>query len=197
MQVLVDGAGAAATAGHHVPFVSVCARRGRAGRYARGVLKLLRNKVLGPLANAGLCPVTLRLLLLRLCGWKVGAGVRAFSARFLNGRVELGDRAMIAQEVFFHDHALITVGADAWIGPRCAIITQTHEPGTRGQRAGRIVSRPVVIGDGCWLGASVTVLPGVTIGRGCVIAAGAVVTRDCEPDGLYAGVPAVRKRDLP
>jgi maltose O-acetyltransferase len=40
------------------------------------------------------------------------------------------------------------------------------------------------------------VLDGVTIGAGCVIAAGAVVTRDCEPDGLYAGVPAVRKRDL-
>jgi maltose O-acetyltransferase len=40
------------------------------------------------------------------------------------------------------------------------------------------------------------VLPGVTIGAGCAVAAGAVVTADCEPDGLYAGVPARRVRDL-
>lgn len=50
--------------------------------------------------------------------------------------------------------------------------------------------------DGCWLGGNVTVLPGVTIGRGCVIAAGAVVTKSCDPNGLYAGVPARRIRDL-
>jgi maltose O-acetyltransferase len=40
------------------------------------------------------------------------------------------------------------------------------------------------------------VLPGVTVGDGCVIAAGAVVNADCQPDGLYAGVPARRVRDL-
>jgi maltose O-acetyltransferase len=165
--------------------------------YAFRVLTLLRNKILGPVANAGLCPMPLRLALLRLCGWRVAPGAHVFSAWFLNGRVEVGERAMIAQGVFLHDHALIVVGANAWIGPRCAVITQTHETGGHGQRAGRVVSRPVVIGDGCWLGASVTVLPGVTIGPGCVIAAGAVVTRDCAPDGLYAGVPAVRKQDLP
>ncbi|WP_408003863.1 LbetaH domain-containing protein [Puerhibacterium puerhi] len=39
-------------------------------------------------------------------------------------------------------------------------------------------------------------MPGVTIGRGCIIAAGSVVTSDCQPDGLYAGVPAARKKDL-
>ncbi|WP_372495087.1 acyltransferase [Nocardioides pinisoli] len=51
--------------------------------------------------------------------------------------------------------------------------------------------------NGAWIGAAVTVLPGVTIGPGCVVAAGSVVTADCQANGLYAGVPARRIRDLP
>ena len=50
--------------------------------------------------------------------------------------------------------------------------------------------------DGCWICAGCTILPGVTIGEGCVIAAGSVVNKDCAPDGLYAGVPAKRIKDL-
>jgi maltose O-acetyltransferase len=46
------------------------------------------------------------------------------------------------------------------------------------------------VGDGSWIGANVTILPGVTIGKDCVIGAGAVVTSDCAPNTVYAGVPA-------
>lgn len=174
------------------------------GQTARGriplmtrILRLLRNKILGSVANAGICPMSLRLLLLRLCGWRIAPGTHLFSARFLNGQIQVGESGMIAQEVFLHDHAWITLGRHVWIGPRCTILTQTHEIGDGDCRAGRTVNKPVTIGDGCWLGGAATILPGVTIGPGCVIAAGAVVTHDCEPNGLYAGVPAVRKRDLP
>jgi maltose O-acetyltransferase len=161
------------------------------------ILRLLRNKILGTVANAGLCPMSLRLRLLRVCGWRIAPGAHLFSARFLNGQIQVGERAMIAQEVFLHDHAWITLGRQVWIGPRCTILTQTHETGDGECRAGRTVDKPVTIGNGFWLGGAATVLPGVTIGPGCVIAAGAVVARDYEPNGLYAGVPAVRKRDLP
>ena len=53
-----------------------------------------------------------------------------------------------------------------------------------------------MIGDGSWLGQNVSVIAGVTIGAGCMIAAGAVVVSDCEPNGLYAGVPARRIKNL-
>jgi maltose O-acetyltransferase len=59
------------------------------------------------------------------------------------------------------------------------------------------VARPVSIEDGAWIAARVTILPGVTIGRGTVVAAGAVVTRDVPPNTLAAGVPARVKRELP
>ena len=49
---------------------------------------------------------------------------------------------------------------------------------------------------GAWLGARVVVLPGVTVGQGAVVGAGAVVTRDCKPDSVYAGVPARLVRAL-
>ena len=48
----------------------------------------------------------------------------------------------------------------------------------------------MVIEDGCWIGANVTILKGVTIGRGSVVAAGAVVTRSCPPYSIIGGVPA-------
>lgn len=82
-------------------------------------------------------------------------------------------------------------------GPNVLIFTGTHDIGPASCRAVHPAKfAPVVIGNGCWLGAGVIVHAGLTIGAGCVIASGAVVTADCEPNGLYAGVPAVRKREL-
>ena len=48
----------------------------------------------------------------------------------------------------------------------------------------------MVIEDGCWIGANVTILKGVTIGRGSIVAAGAVVNKSCEPYSVIGGIPA-------
>ncbi|WJH37282.1 hypothetical protein N6H14_05985 [Paenibacillus sp. CC-CFT747] len=64
------------------------------------------------------------------------------------------------------------------------------------KRAGAPIGLPIVIGDGVWIGTRATVLPGVRIGDGSVIAAGAVVTKDCAPHGIYAGTPARRVKEL-
>ena len=57
-------------------------------------------------------------------------------------------------------------------------------------RRANLLPAPVRIGDDAWLGANVTVLPGVTIGNGAVVAAGAVVSRDVEENTVVGGVPA-------
>ncbi len=72
----------------------------------------------------------------------------------------------------------------------------THEIGSAQSRAGADVSYPIKVGNGCWIGARSTILPGVTVGDGCIIAAGSVVNKDCEPNSLYAGVPARKIKDL-
>ncbi|MGO9754007.1 MAG: DapH/DapD/GlmU-related protein [Solirubrobacteraceae bacterium] len=72
----------------------------------------------------------------------------------------------------------------------------SHELGEPERRATGVLARPIVIGDGCWIGARATILAGVTIGAGCVVGAGAVVVADTQPNCVYAGVPARRLREL-
>ncbi|MDV7243724.1 DapH/DapD/GlmU-related protein [Rhodococcus oxybenzonivorans] len=80
---------------------------------------------------------------------------------------------------------------------RVLLSTSSHELAGASRRAGNVSGRPITIGDGCWIGAGATILGGVSIGAGTVIAAGSVVNSDCEPNALYAGCPAVRKKYLP
>ena len=82
------------------------------------------------------------------------------------------------------------------IARRVMILTNTHRIGSSERHTSALLSEPVTIGDGCWLGTRVVVLPGVRIGPGSIVAAGAVVTRDVPPDTLVAGVPATLVRDL-
>lgn len=109
----------------------------------------------------------------------------------------IGVETTVNYGVFFDTAATITVGDRCDIGMHVMLCTSTHGPGDGNRRAGPAVGEPIMVGSGVWIGARAIVLPGVTIGDGCVIAAGAVVTSDCEPHHLYAGVPATRKTRLP
>ncbi len=85
------------------------------------------------------------------------------------------------------------VGDNVMIGPELLVLTTTHH---YDDGSGHVWERgaegfaPVKVGDGAWIGARVTLLPGVTLGRWCVIGAGAVVTRDIPDYGVAVGVPA-------
>ncbi|MCQ4619965.1 sugar O-acetyltransferase [Corynebacterium sp. CCUG 71335] len=95
------------------------------------------------------------------------------------------------------DVAEVTVGKRTLFGPACQIITVEHPVDNAQQRAdGWERGRPVRIGDDCWFGAGAMVLPGVTVGDRCVIAAGTVVTRDIPDDSLVTGVPGKVVRKL-
>ena len=91
----------------------------------------------------------------------------------------------------------ITLGRDVYVGAETMFWTGTHDIGPPERRCGRGFARPIVIGDGCWLGARVTVLGGVEIGAGSVIAAGALVNKSVPPNELWGGVPARLIRALP
>ena len=97
------------------------------------------------------------------------------------------------------DDACVTIGNHCNFGPDVTIVTPMH-PMLPEERRGLVCSdgeehflcyaKPVVIGDDCWFGANVVVCPGVTIGEGCVIGAGSVVTRDIPARSFAAGSPA-------
>ncbi len=110
--------------------------------------------------------------------------------------ITIGPETFVSYRCVLDNLAAITIGEKCQLAMETMLCTSSHRMGDSNMRAGVRADAPIVIGDGCWLGTRVTVLPGVTIGEGCMIAAGAVVTSDCEPNGLYAGIPARRARDL-
>ena len=77
------------------------------------------------------------------------------------------------------------------------MISGSHVLGGPHRRAGAGFSQPIVIGDGCWVGACSVILGGVTLGDGCVVGAGALVLAgNYPPNVLLAGVPAKIKKEL-
>lgn len=95
---------------------------------------------------------------------------------------------------YFMDGGSITIGKNTFVGPFCGFYTSNHPLNYADRNKGLEQALPIHIGDNCWIGANVTVLPGVTVGNGCVIAAGSVVTNDLADNAIAAGVPAVVKK---
>lgn len=95
------------------------------------------------------------------------------------------------------DSAPVTIGDYVWIAPDVSIHTDLHstDPDERREKS-ILFAKPVIIESDCWIGAGAQLMPGVTIGRGCTIGAGAVVTKDIPEYSLAAGVPAKVIRSL-
>jgi maltose O-acetyltransferase len=116
---------------------------------------------------------------------------------FLKFNTRLGDRVYVGPGCYFEDHSLVTLEDDVWVGPRAMFLTASHELGPPKKRAGGWWTKPILVGRGTWVGGGATILPGVRIGTGCIIAAGALVRADVPADLLVAGVPARPIRELP
>lgn len=89
-------------------------------------------------------------------------------------------------------NGVVRIGRNVSIGFDSTFITVTHKIGPAEWRANHTkeILKSISIGDGVWICANVTILPGVTIGNGCVIAAGSVVVKDCKSNCMYGGNPA-------
>ena len=113
-------------------------------------------------------------------------------------RLVLRKGAFVGPESFIDAGGGVEIGEAVRVSHRCVIISNTHHISRsvwrRSEEGDR--HRPVLIERGCWIGASVTIYPGVTIREGCVINAGSVVATSTEPNGLYAPLFASRIKDL-
>lgn len=102
--------------------------------------------------------------------------------------ISLGKRVFINSGCCFQDQGGIEIGDDVLIGQQVVIATLDHDLDP--ERRGNMIAAPVKIGNKVWIGAHATILKGVTVGDGAVIAAGAVVTKDVPANTIVAGVPA-------
>ena len=99
--------------------------------------------------------------------------------------IEIGENFYTNHNCVILDGAKVTFGDNVFIAPNCTFSTAGHPLDTEQRSQGLEYAYPITVGDNVWFGASVTVLPGVTIGSNTIIGAGSVVNRDI-PDGVVA-----------
>ncbi len=139
----------------------------------------------------------------RLIGFRIGQRVAILgNITFDAGSnpypmLAIGDDCLINKPFHVNLSAPVTIGNRVGVGHHTMIITDGRTIGTPTRRWGKKACAPVTIEDGVWMCARSTILPGVTVGRSSVIAAGAVVTKDVPPNTLVAGVPARVVKYLP
>jgi acetyltransferase-like isoleucine patch superfamily enzyme len=106
--------------------------------------------------------------------------------------ITIGDRTGIGARAFLAGQGGITIGNDVITGPNIQVFSENHNFSDLSLtiKEQGVTKQAVVIGNNCWLGGGITILAGVTIGDGCIIAAGSVVTRSVPPNSIVAGVPA-------
>ena len=101
--------------------------------------------------------------------------------------VTIGAQSFINYGCILEGKGAIHIGKRVQLAVGVALLTSTHEIGGPEQRAGRLATAPITIGDGAWIGARSLIFPGVTVGAGAVVAAGSVVRQDVEPNTVVAG----------
>jgi maltose O-acetyltransferase len=155
---------------------------------------LLAHLLLAPLPlHVG---TRLRVRVFRLAGFRIGRGTVMWGAPTITGRHDLYSRLVVGEDCWFNAGCFIDLGATVTIGNRVAfgqqvlLMTSTHALTGPERRSGPLVAQPITIEDAAWVGARATILPGVTVGEGAVVAAGAMVTKDVPAHTVVAGVPA-------
>lgn len=141
---------------------------------------------------------------LRLLGARIGRRTILHDVRFFNAYrrgfsgLEIGEDCFVGDECLFDLADGIRMGRQVTLAERVVVLTHMNVGYTDHplQEAFPAMAAPVRFEDGCFVGASVTILAGVTVGRRAFVAAGAVVTHDVPPGAVVAGVPARVVRTL-
>lgn len=105
---------------------------------------------------------------------------------------QIGQRVFINKDCLFVDLGGITIEDDVLIGPRVTLVSVNHLENPAQRRS--MMTKSVHIKQGAWLGANVTVLPGVTVGANAIVGAGSVVTKDVPDNTVVVGNPARKIR---
>lgn len=128
---------------------------------------------------------------------KCGKGINIDSEASIGENVSLGDNSGIGRGAVIYSN--VNIGNNVMMGPEVFIITVNHkfdEIDIPMNKQGVSPIQPVIIEDDVWIGARVIILPGVKVGTGSIIGAGAVVSKNVEPYSVMVGVPAklIKKR---
>jgi len=133
---------------------------------------------------------------------KIGRGSLVMGDILLSGEGDWSELFSVGENTYITGPLRINLGGAVHIGSNVNVghdnifLTVDHQIGDAGRRAGTSTFGTITIEDGAWIASRVTLLPGVTVGRGAVVAAGSVVASDVPPHTMVGGVPAKVIRKL-
>lgn len=139
-----------------------------------------------------------RRLFYRLAGMGIGKGtsIHMFANFFNPKNIEIGDDTVVGMKAFLDGRAKLSIGSHTALASEVMIYNSEHDIDASDFHA---IEQEVIIGDYVFIGPRATIMPGVHIGDGAIVAAGAVVTKDVPQMSIVGGVPAkeIRKRLIP
>ena len=144
----------------------------------------------------------MRTRLMRAAGFRIGHATVFSNTPCIQGagdiysKLVIGDNCYLNTGAFFELGDHITLGHNIAVGHDAMFLTTSHDFSHPERRGGAVTHAPIYVGDGAWIAARATILPGVTIGEGAIVAAGAVVNKDVPPHTLVGGLPAKPIRTL-
>jgi acetyltransferase-like isoleucine patch superfamily enzyme len=162
--------------------------------WVRSIIFFLNNFILAYLPSQ-----TIRHLFLRMQGVKLGKGAvvySGFEVRNPKGII-VGHHSLVGHKAVLDGRCGLTIGNNVNISEEVMFWTMQHDYNDKDFKA---VGGPITIGDYAWISVRSIILPGVNVGKGAVVAAGAIVTKDVEEFTIVGGIPAKkigdRNRDL-
>jgi acetyltransferase-like isoleucine patch superfamily enzyme len=180
---------------------SVSHTRSRLGQYARMFERSFHLRYLLANAVCGVLPDffsgVVRARVYRWAGFSVGDDafimgnlrLRGATPAFYDNLV-MGEAITVADDVTINLDAKVTLGRNVALAPGVVIYTGTHRIGPGSRRLGKVDALPVTIEDGAWIRVGAIIVPGITVGRGSIVAAGAIVLHDVPPNTYVEGNPA-------
>ena len=112
-----------------------------------------------------------------------------FYMEFAN-HLEMGVNSFINYDCIMLNNAMVKLGDNVLVGPKVSFYTAMHPIDAKQREQWLVYAKPITVEDNVWIGGSATVLGGVTIGKNAIVGAGAVVTKDVEPNTIVVGNPA-------
>lgn len=136
--------------------------------------------------------------LLRFCGASIASNVRVMRIRVQGVRLIINENTFVGDDTLImgSENTTVIIGKNCDISSRVNLITGTHHYGNACKAAGVGYGEDIIIEDGVWIGFGATILNGVSIGKGSIVAAGAVVIENVPAGVLVAGVPAKIRKQL-
>lgn len=169
--------------------------------------ELARDFFFNVIASSIIMPKRIRTGIYNLGGMNIQTNLMGPRIFMGGNKITIGQNSYVNHNCFFDNMESIEIGRNCIIAMNVMFCTSTHAINDEINnfnnllidddiKVGDTEGKRIVIEDNCWIGARATILPGVRIEKNCIIAAGAVVTKDCASNGLYAGVPAKRVKDI-